>query len=156
VSTSSNALEYRDLQRYLPHRYPFLLVDRVLAYEPSKMIRGVKNISSAEAYWRTIPKRRYPPGLILEAMGQLAWVLYSVGQLGSGRELLLGSLSGVQILRAIEQPDQLVMELWIDKEMDGVIVAHGTAATSEGPAVVLGQMIAMARSRAQPADPPGS
>jgi 3-hydroxyacyl-[acyl-carrier-protein] dehydratase len=147
MPTSSNVIEYRDLVAYLPHRFPFLLVDRVLTYEASKMIRGVKNVSSAEPYWQTNPRPRYPPGLIIEAMGQLALILYMIGQKATAKELFLGSLSDVKILRSVEKPDQLTMELWVDKELDGTLIAHGWAETTEGKTVILGQMIAVTRSR---------
>lgn len=154
MPTPPKVIEYRELSDYLPHRFPFLLVDRVLTYEPSKMIRGVKNVSSAEPYWRASPGRIYPPSLIIESVGQLAGILYALSRREAARDVLLGSISDVKILGRLSTPDQLIMEVWIDKELDGAVVAHGWAQTKQGKIVVLGQMIAVIRSRDYP-QPPG-
>jgi len=73
----SETLDSRAIQRILPHRYPFLLVDRVTILEPGKRARGVKAVSGNEPFFQGhFPGRPIMPGvLILEAMAQVGGVL---------------------------------------------------------------------------------
>lgn len=66
-----------EIQKYLPHRYPFLLVDRVVDYVPGESILGYKNLSANEAFFDGhFPGKPIMPGvLILEAMAQIAGIL---------------------------------------------------------------------------------
>ncbi len=70
-------MDVREVLAHLPHRYPFLMVDRVLACEPGKRILAVKNVSANEPYFPGhFPNRPVMPGvLILEAMAQAAGIL---------------------------------------------------------------------------------
>jgi 3-hydroxyacyl-[acyl-carrier-protein] dehydratase len=67
-----------ELKDYLPHRYPFLLVDRVLDYEVSKTIHGIKNVTGNEEFFSGhFPGQAVMPGvLMIEALAQAAGVLY--------------------------------------------------------------------------------
>jgi 3-hydroxyacyl-[acyl-carrier-protein] dehydratase len=145
MSSNPLQIEFRDLLAYLPHRYPFLLVDRVVAYEPSTMIRGIRNITSSDPFWRTGPKRSYPPGMIIETLGQLAAILHMIVRKGETAEFILGSISDVKIHRGIEEPQQLVVEVWIDKDVDGALMTHGWAEAAEGKVIVVSRMIAAVR-----------
>lgn len=66
-----------EIQKYLPHRYPFLLVDRVVDFIPGESILGYKNLSANEAFFEGhFPGKPIMPGvLILEAMAQIAGIL---------------------------------------------------------------------------------
>ena len=70
-------MDVNEIREYLPHRYPFLLVDRVLELEPGKSIVAVKNVSINEPYFNGhFPQLQILPGvLILEAMAQAAGIL---------------------------------------------------------------------------------
>jgi beta-hydroxyacyl-ACP dehydratase FabZ len=70
-------LDAQEIQRLLPHRYPFLLVDRVLGLEKGKRITGIKNVSINEAFFQGhFPGEPIMPGvLIIEAMAQVAGIL---------------------------------------------------------------------------------
>ena len=73
----SEAMDIQEILEYLPHRYPFLLIDRVLAIEPGRSLTGLKNVSFNEAFFLGhFPQRPIMPGvLILEALAQATGVL---------------------------------------------------------------------------------
>lgn len=72
-----NSMDITEILRYLPHRYPFLLIDRVLAYEPGKTIEALKNVTINEPFFvGHFPHHPVMPGvLIIEAMAQAAAIL---------------------------------------------------------------------------------
>ena len=63
-------MDSRQIQSILPHRYPFLLVDRILKIEPGKSAVGIKNLNRSEWFFRAHPS--YPPVLLLESLAQVA------------------------------------------------------------------------------------
>jgi 3-hydroxyacyl-[acyl-carrier-protein] dehydratase len=71
-------LNINEIKNYLPHRYPFLLVDQVLEYEAGKSILAIKNVSSNEDYFNGhFPGQPIMPGvLIIESLAQTAGILY--------------------------------------------------------------------------------
>lgn len=70
-------MDIQEIRRFLPHRYPFLLVDRVTDVQPGKIITGYKNVSVNEEFFNGhFPQKPIMPGmLILEAMAQVAGIL---------------------------------------------------------------------------------
>jgi len=66
-------MENREIQTILPHRYPFLLVDRILTLEPGKKAKGVKNLTGNEWFFQGHPY--YPPSLLLESLAQVGGVV---------------------------------------------------------------------------------
>lgn len=70
-------LDYTAIERILPHRYPFLLVDRVTELEPDKRIVGIKNVSLNERYLSHQPGQRpaLPPTILTEAVAQVGAIL---------------------------------------------------------------------------------
>jgi len=72
-----NTIDIHEIQRLLPHRYPFLLVDRVIAFTPGESLVAIKNISYNEPQFTGhFPKRAIMPGvLILEALAQATGLL---------------------------------------------------------------------------------
>lgn len=86
----SSPLDIEEIMRLLPHRFPFLLVDRVVSYEPNKTISAYKNVTYNEPYFQGhFPSRPVMPGvLILEAMAQTGGLLYML----SREEIIEGQL----------------------------------------------------------------
>lgn len=78
TKNSSKVLGINEIKNYLPHRYPFLLVDRVLDYEVGKSIHGIKNLTNNESFFNGhFPLQPVMPGvLIIEALAQAAGILY--------------------------------------------------------------------------------
>jgi UDP-3-O-[3-hydroxymyristoyl] N-acetylglucosamine deacetylase / 3-hydroxyacyl-[acyl-carrier-protein] dehydratase len=105
-------LGIESILKALPHRYPFLLIDRVIALEPGLRVVALKNVSYNEPFfpghW---PTRPIMPGvLIIEAMAQAAGVLIAQGT-EKGREALLASLDGIKLRRPVVPGDQLRLEV---------------------------------------------
>jgi beta-hydroxyacyl-ACP dehydratase FabZ len=108
-------LNMDEIQRILPHRYPFLLVDRILSLELGKRIVGVKNISINEPFFQGhFPGRPIMPGvLIIEAMAQTGGILALLStpeNLGNPSIFLLG-VDKVRFRKPVVPGDQLMLEL---------------------------------------------
>ena len=73
-------MESIEIHDYLPHRYPFMMVDRVVEWEPGKYIVGIKNVTITEPFFQGhFPEHPIMPGvLIVEALAQLAGILASI------------------------------------------------------------------------------
>lgn len=105
-------LEINDILKALPHRYPFLLVDRVVEFELGKRAVAIKNVTYNEPFFQGHwPGRPIMPGvLIVEAMAQTAGVLIAHGST-SHRYALLVSIDGVKFRRPVVPGDQLRLEV---------------------------------------------
>jgi 3-hydroxyacyl-[acyl-carrier-protein] dehydratase len=101
-------LEFADIRRVLPHRYPILLLDRVVALEPGVQLTALKAVSGNESCFRDAPDDGYPPMLLVESWCQAAGVL-AAWRPGSGgpRPILLGALAGIRFIGRV-QPGHLV------------------------------------------------
>jgi beta-hydroxyacyl-ACP dehydratase FabZ len=96
----------------LPHRYPFLMVDRILELEPGKRAVGIKNVTANEpqftGHW---PENPVMPGvLILEAMAQVGGVFLLCTSENRGKLAYFGGVDRVRWRRAVRPGDQLVIE----------------------------------------------
>jgi 3-hydroxyacyl-[acyl-carrier-protein] dehydratase len=110
-------LDILEIQALLPHRYPFLLLDRVLAYEAGKRAVGLKNVSSNEHFFvGHFPGRPIMPGvLIIEAMAQLGGVLLMQLAPPGEKLALLTGVDKVRFRRPVVPGDQLILEAEILK-----------------------------------------
>jgi 3-hydroxyacyl-[acyl-carrier-protein] dehydratase len=113
----------------LPHRYPILLVDRVLELEPGKRILGLKNVTMNEPFFQGhYPGRPVMPGvLIIEAMAQTGAILLMVDDKFKGKTPLFGGLEKVKFKRMVVPGDQLICELYLDWVRGMIGHFHGTA-----------------------------
>jgi beta-hydroxyacyl-ACP dehydratase FabZ len=117
----------------LPHRYPFLLVDRILELEPGKRAVGIKNVTANEphftGHW---PDNPVMPGvLVLEAMAQVAGVLLLCTSENSGKLAYFGGADKVRWRRTVRPGDQLRMEVKILRVL-GTVGKVEVEATVEG------------------------
>ena len=110
--SSPPALDARQLRRILPHRYPFLLIDRVIQIDGDRAV-GIKNVSINEPYFQGhYPSQPIMPGvLIIEAMAQLAGILLSQKLEHAGKVAVLLSMDHVKFRRPVLPGDQLVLEV---------------------------------------------
>jgi len=110
--TRSKALDIRRLARILPHRYPMLLVDRVIEIEGVQRAVGVKNVTINEPFFQGhYPGAPIMPGvLIVEAMAQLAGVLVGQKLENTGKLAVLLSLDKVKLRKPVTPGDQLILE----------------------------------------------
>ncbi len=113
------SVEQAEIQALLPHRYPFLLVDRVKEFEPHKRIVGIKNVTVNEPFFQGhFPGRPVMPGvLIIEAMAQAAGVLAfkSGGPVGKTVMYLTG-IDEAKFRRLVVPGDQLRFEIEVLKK----------------------------------------
>lgn len=123
-------LEARDVGRLLPHRYPILLVDRILEIEEGKRIVGLKNFTADEPFFQGhFPGNPIVPGTILvEAMAQVG-ALFVLGTKPSSRAgmLYLAGLDGVRFRRPVQPGDQVLFELELVTKKKDTWKVRGTA-----------------------------
>ena len=104
-----------EIKRVLPHRYPFLLVDRILSMELGQHIVGLKNVTVNEPFFAGhFPNNPIMPGvLIVEAMAQVAGILalLSTPENLGNQNLFLMSLDKVRFRRPVVPGDQLILDL---------------------------------------------
>lgn len=105
-------LDIGKVQRILPHRYPMLMVDRVIEIEADRRAVGLKNVTVNEPYFTGhYPRQPIMPGvLIIEAMAQLGGILLSQKLEHTGKVAVLLSLDRVKFRRPVTPGDQLVLE----------------------------------------------
>ena len=109
-------VEIERIMRALPHRYPFLLVDRIIETEPGKRALGLKNVTINEPFFTGhFPRNPVMPGvLILEAMAQVgAVLLLQDAELLENRYIYLAGVDDVRFRRPVVPGDQLRMELTV-------------------------------------------
>lgn len=111
--TGKPALDIRQIERILPHRYPFLLVDRVLEIDGTRRAVGLKNVTRNEAFFQGhYPGQPIMPGvLILDAMAQMGGILLSQELDLKGKVAVLLSMDRVKFRRPVVPGDQLILEV---------------------------------------------
>jgi 3-hydroxyacyl-[acyl-carrier-protein] dehydratase len=135
--TESVQMDIHKILHLLPHRYPFLLVDRVLECRANEFIRAVKNVSINEPFFPGhFPYRPIMPGvLILEAMAQATGLLafHSLGEnADDGTMYFLVGVDKARFKRPVEAGDQLVMDIQLLREIKGIYRFAGTATVDGG------------------------
>jgi UDP-3-O-[3-hydroxymyristoyl] N-acetylglucosamine deacetylase/3-hydroxyacyl-[acyl-carrier-protein] dehydratase len=105
-------LDIRQIMRLLPHRYPFLMIDRVLELDGDRRALGVKNVTMNEPFFQGhYPGEPIMPGvMILEAMAQLSGLLLSQRLEHAGKVAVLLSMDRVKMRRPVRPGDQLLIE----------------------------------------------
>jgi len=124
--------DIREILKYLPHRYPFLMVDRVTAFEKNQSLTAIKNVTFNEPIFTGhFPQSPIFPGvLILEAMAQAAALLAFKSMDGYPNEKTLYLLVGIdkaRFKRQVIPGDQLVFDVSVLKEKRGIWRFEATA-----------------------------
>ncbi|MFH1616254.1 MAG: UDP-3-O-acyl-N-acetylglucosamine deacetylase [Planctomycetota bacterium] len=132
-------LDIRKIQKILPHRYPFLLVDKVIEIEGTTRIKGIKNVTFNEPFFQGhFPITPIMPGvLIVEAMAQLSGLLFAQTLEHTGKLAVLVTMDEVKIRKSVMPGDQIVMTA-------EVIKARRRTAQCSCKAEVAGQVAAEA------------
>lgn len=134
------------IQEILPHRYPFLLVDRVLEVVAGERLVALKNVSVSEPYFQGhFPGRPVMPGvLVCEALAQAGSLLAHLSGVAAGSTLFLAGLDGFRFRRPIVPGDQVRLEVTIVRHrppvwkvrgialVDGAVAAEGEITAVEG------------------------
>jgi beta-hydroxyacyl-ACP dehydratase FabZ len=140
-------LDINQIREILPHRYPFLLVDRIEEMEDERIV-GIKNVTANEPFFTGhFPEFPVMPGvLIVEAMAQVAGVLALSKMKGQQRVVLLAMIEQAKFRKPVVPGDQLRIEMKVDKlkttvakmsgtaSVDGAVAAEATVMCKLGPA----------------------
>ncbi len=121
-------MNIREIQNILPHRYPFLLVDRILELEPKVRATGIKNVSANEHFFQGhFPDYPIMPGvLIVEAMAQVAGILaFHSG--AEGNSVYFMSIEKAKFRKPVVPGDQLRFEVSVIKHRNNVWKFAGQA-----------------------------
>ena len=108
-------MDINRIMQLIPHRYPFLMIDRVIDVVPGMKATGVKNVSLNEQFFAGhFPEKPVMPGvLIIEAMAQTAacLVVHTLGEASEGKLVYFMSVDGARFRKPVEPGDQLHVEV---------------------------------------------
>lgn len=137
-------IDVERIMEMIPHRYPFLMIDRVIDIVPNVKATGVKNVSINESFFAGhFPSRPVMPGvLIIEAMAQTAavFVVHTLGPDAEGKLVYFMSVDGARFRKPVRPGDQLMVEVTKERNrgnvwkfigratVDGTLVAEATYA----------------------------
>lgn len=143
-SVALGALDIAGIMEAIPHRYPFLLIDRVVEIRPDDSAVGIKNVTVNESFFQGhFPKEPVMPGvLLIESMAQTAasLVVYTLGEGAKGKLVYFMSIEGAKFRRPVVPGDQVRvyvrkaqrrMNVWKfagEARVDGQVVAEATFA----------------------------
>ena len=146
----STMMDIHQIIKKLPHRYPFLLVDRVIELEKDVRIKALKNVTINEPFFNGhFPNRPVMPGvLMLEALAQASALLSfaSEGEESDGSRLYyFAGIDGARFKRVVEPGDQLILESTITRKK-GAIYKYATRATVDGELAVEAELMCTVRA----------
>lgn len=126
-------LDIKQIQEILPHRYPFLLVDRIISLEEGKKVVGIKNVSANEPFFQGhFPGFPVMPGvLIIEAMAQVGAVAVLKMPGNAGKIALFAGIDKARFRRQVFPGDQLRIEVEVLKLRSSVGKSYATAYVGE-------------------------
>ncbi len=136
-----------EIMKLLPHRYPFLLVDKIVDLKPGESALGVKNVTINEPFFQGhFPGQPIMPGvLVIEAMAQVAGVMAFRSGI-EGKSVYFMSIDNAKFRRPIVPGDQIMMEIKVLKQRGNVWKFSGTA-TVDGKLVAETEFTAMVTDR---------
>jgi len=134
-------LDYAAIERILPHRYPFLLVDRITELEPDKRVVGIKNVSLNERYLAHRPGEEpvLPPTILTEAMGQVGAILILTKPENRERLIFFMGMERVRYKRPVRPGDVVVIEATVRRLRSRMGLLRGIARVN-GKVAVVGTM----------------
>lgn len=146
---AESGMDIHAILRQLPHRYPFLLIDRVLRYTPGESLTAVKNVSYNEPYFNGhFPVRPVMPGvLILEAMAQATGILAfrTAGtQPSDGALYYLVGIDKARFKRPVEPGDRVVIDVKVQRTVRNIWFFNAEARV-EGEVVAAADMMCAAK-----------
>jgi 3-hydroxyacyl-[acyl-carrier-protein] dehydratase len=140
-------LDYAAIERILPHRYPFLLVDRITEFEPDKRIVGIKNVTLNERYLshRHGEPPVLPPTILTEAIAQVGAIMILAKPDNRGRTPYFMGIERVRYRRQVHPGDVVEIEALVRRlrsrmgllrgiaRVNGKVVVEGTMTFALGP-----------------------
>src|SRR3990170_2360542 len=145
-------MDIHEVMRRLPHRYPFLLVDRVLECQSGKHIRALKNVTINEPFFPGhFPHRPVFPGvIILEALAQTAGILGFVtagAYPDENRPMYFVGIDKARFRRPVEPGDQLILKATLERSLRGIWKFSTIAEVNGEEATSAEMMVAPGESR---------
>ena len=138
-------MDVQEIQKLLPHRYPFLLVDRVVSIDPGKTLRAYKNVSVNEPFFEGhFPGHPVMPGvLILEALAQASAILAyrSTGFDPTQKVTYLMAIDGAKFRKPTVPGDRLELEVEVLRFKGSILKTRGVAKV-DGEVVAEGEFLA--------------
>ena len=133
--------DYSAIERILPHRYPFLLVDRVTEFEPDKRIVGIKNVTLSERYLahRSGESPVLPPTILTEAVAQVGAILILAKPENREKLIYFRAIERVRYRRPVHPGDVVEIEALVRRLRSRMGLLHGIARV-DGKTVVEGTM----------------
>jgi 3-hydroxyacyl-[acyl-carrier-protein] dehydratase len=122
-------LDYTAIERILPHRYPFLLVDRITEFEPDKRIVGIKNVSLNERYLAHEPGGSpvLPPTILTEAVAQVGAIMILAKPENREKLIVFMGIERVRYRRQVHPGDVVEIEALVRRLRSRMGVLHGIA-----------------------------
>ncbi len=129
VEAGNSPIDIEEITKILPHRYPFLLIDRIVEFEKGKMARGIKNVTINEPFFQGhFPSHPIMPGvLIIEAMAQVGGVLVLRSMGISNRLLYFVGIDGARFRNPVFPGDTLEIVCEIKKIRGTMCIFEGNA-----------------------------
>jgi 3-hydroxyacyl-[acyl-carrier-protein] dehydratase len=139
-------LDYAAIEQILPHRYPFLLVDRITEFEVDKRIVGIKNVSLNERYLSHGEPPVLPPTILTEAVAQVGAIMILAKPENRQRLIFFAGIERVRFRRPVYPGVVVIIEAKVirlrsrmgllkgDARVDGKVVVEGTMTFALGPA----------------------
>ena len=138
-------LDYSAIERILPHRYPFLLVDRITEFEPDKRIVGIKNVTLNERHLSPGDRPALPPTILTEAVAQVGAIMILAKPENREKLIFFMGIERVRYKRPVHPGDQVVIEALVRRlrsrmgslrgiaRVNGQVVCEGTMTFALGP-----------------------
>lgn len=135
-------MDIQEIQKIIPHRYPFLLVDRIVEYEPGKRAVGIKNVTINEPFFQGhFPDYPVMPGvLIIEALAQVGAVAVLGMEENKGKIALFAGIDKLRIRRQVKPGDVLTLTLELTRMRRQIGKGKGIA-TVDGEVAVEGELM---------------
>ncbi len=156
MTQPTTLFDIRDIMGLLPHRYPFLLVDRIIAHEEGKSITAVKNITYNEAFFvGHFPDLPTMPGvLMLEALAQASGIMAALKsglRPGCGMVIYFAGIDNARFKRPVVPGDQLILHSTLEKHKRD-FWKFVTKATVDGELAVEAEMLCVLKGVDKPAE----
>jgi 3-hydroxyacyl-[acyl-carrier-protein] dehydratase len=127
---SEKTMNIKDIMKLIPHRYPFLLIDRIVDYEEEKWIKAVKNVTINESFFQGhFPGEPIMPGvLIIEALAQAGGVLAMMTLKDKDKLAFFMTIDKAKFRRPVVPGDQILLHVFDAKRIrQNIVQFHGEA-----------------------------
>ncbi|MDP8259370.1 MAG: 3-hydroxyacyl-ACP dehydratase FabZ [Candidatus Aadella gelida] len=136
-------MNIKEIMSKIPHRYPMILVDRVVDYEEEKWIKAIKNVTINESFFQGhFPAEPIMPGvLILEALAQTGGILALINNDDEDKLAFFLTINNAKFRKPVVPGDQLLLHVEVKKRVRGNIIQTHAEASVEGQVVCEGDLM---------------